>query len=448
MITGRDEMSLQVIKMLNENMKHQEIAEILGISINNIKRLSRYNNMLIQANEHLQERSIKKIQELGLKILPLTSLFKNKDYKGLDEILIDIPNDIKRSEINSFIKALEKKRDVVKDIKKRATYEIERLKREEEKIEEEIQEIQVAIEKKKLVKRILKDLDPKEKELLQDYLGFHKGNIALKRKIHTNWDAELSRNKIIEHEYDTENYAWYDLTIILDIEKFIKSLQNRLSSKEKINFYKKFYWRTIISFDANLKKIVAEKKKELEEVFIEREKSINRLQEAENIAITKYLNIKDEYKEYKIKEKIELQRALKKEAIKYLYDHGYAAIDIEEGAAAYNQEKNIIIIDTRIYDEELVYDDKWKRSLNKCNQLYLIYNKKDYYFDTPIGIRQKRFFEDIESNGVGIIQYKQTSKKIELEVVHEAQIRELTKKDSTEVVFQIARKISKHMIFG
>ena len=86
-ITGTDDISLTVIDALNAGTKVKDIPAMFPVSIDNAKRLSRYNNFLEKSKNHLSEAALEKIKRIGLKVLHLAPLFKQEDWEGLTEIL-------------------------------------------------------------------------------------------------------------------------------------------------------------------------------------------------------------------------------------------------------------------------------------------------------------------------------------------------------------------------
>ena len=87
-ITGTDDISLAVIDALNGGTKVKDIPAMFPISIDNAKRLSRYNNILKKAKNHLSVAALEKIKSIGLKVLYLSPLFKAEDWEGLTRSII------------------------------------------------------------------------------------------------------------------------------------------------------------------------------------------------------------------------------------------------------------------------------------------------------------------------------------------------------------------------
>jgi hypothetical protein len=446
MITGRDNKSLQALDMLNNKITHQEIAEKLNISINNVKRLSRYNNLLNQSKEHLSESLVEKIKALGLKVLPLAKLFKIEDYEGLEEILRSIPTHIKRAEINNYITVLEKKRKEVKEVRTDTKLKIARLKEDEDVINQEIIEFETAAEKKKQIKTLIEKLDKKKKDFLEDHLGFYKGSIALNRKIHSDWEQELYRKKIIQYVKDIDNWAWYDLVIILDIQRFIESLKERLTNKKKVKFYKTFYWRIITSFDTNFKILINQQKETLEEIQNEKAEYKQKLENAKTTSVTEFMNKSkiEKYDEDMQQNLLKRNQEAKQEVMKYFFEKGYVVVDgITEipFVVGYNEEKNIVIID--IYNKGSVQIKEWKEYLNYCNQMYIIIRKYDYNYGS---LEIKR---ELNAMGIGLlIPTNNYRNKLVFEEKEKAKTREIPNENKKKIIFEISRKVSKKLIFG
>ncbi|OUM91100.1 hypothetical protein [Parageobacillus thermoglucosidasius] len=104
-ITGKNPISVQVIQALRQGVKVKDIPSMFGISLYQAKRLSRYKNMLEQAENHLPGPAIEKLKGIGLKALLLASLFKNEDWEGVVEILLNVTEHTKRDEFPLFIQA-------------------------------------------------------------------------------------------------------------------------------------------------------------------------------------------------------------------------------------------------------------------------------------------------------------------------------------------------------
>src|SRR3954467_2199672 len=125
-ITGVDPLSKRILLDLNKGKKVSEIPDHYPVSIDQAKRLSRFNNMLGLAKENLEEEYYNRLQLLGIKCLPLSPLFRQFDWGGLKEILSVVTDETKRF---LFVKKKKKKKKkkkikiVFKKKKKKKIYE-------------------------------------------------------------------------------------------------------------------------------------------------------------------------------------------------------------------------------------------------------------------------------------------------------------------------------------
>lgn len=69
-VTGRDKTSLLILDALNKGTKVKDIPFKFPVSLNQAKRLSRYNNMLNAAAKHLPAPLKEKLEMLGVEITP------------------------------------------------------------------------------------------------------------------------------------------------------------------------------------------------------------------------------------------------------------------------------------------------------------------------------------------------------------------------------------------
>ena len=80
-ITGTDPLSKRIILDLNQGIKVSDIPARYPVSLDQSKRLSRFNNILKLARENLEEEYYKRLQLLGIKCLPLAPLFRQFDWE-------------------------------------------------------------------------------------------------------------------------------------------------------------------------------------------------------------------------------------------------------------------------------------------------------------------------------------------------------------------------------
>ena len=79
----------QTINLLNKEIKHKEISEQLGVSLDQVKKISRLNNTYkLLENKGLDTKLFNVFKSLKYKGLILSKLFDNLD--ALKEVLIRI----------------------------------------------------------------------------------------------------------------------------------------------------------------------------------------------------------------------------------------------------------------------------------------------------------------------------------------------------------------------
>ncbi|MGG3803491.1 hypothetical protein ABEU91_07845, partial [Metabacillus fastidiosus] len=168
-ITGTDALSKRILLDLDSGLKVSQVPEHYPVSLDQAKRLSRFRNMLEMAKKNLDEIAFKRLELLGLKSLPLSSLFRKSDWEGIAEVLAVVTDETKREELEFLIDGLEEKRKRLREFKEEADLDLKRLEykdkslqtREREflRLQEEITRKSVAlIDKKFTVHKIKEEL--------------------------------------------------------------------------------------------------------------------------------------------------------------------------------------------------------------------------------------------------------------------------------------------------
>ncbi|KLA35383.1 hypothetical protein [Bacillus cereus] len=142
MITGRDELSLEIIKSLNDKkIRVKDIPQKYDVSLDQAKRLSRYLKITLSANKYLSESANMKIQLLGLKVFAINDLFKNGDWEGLEEILSLVTENTTRDHLKQMVLALEEKRNRLQEVQKEINFKIKCLKESKKEIKENLEKL-------------------------------------------------------------------------------------------------------------------------------------------------------------------------------------------------------------------------------------------------------------------------------------------------------------------
>ncbi|MFE7152335.1 hypothetical protein ACFVIJ_18525, partial [Heyndrickxia sporothermodurans] len=116
-ITGKDNLSKRILHEIEGGLRISEVPKLYPVSLDQAKRLSRFNNMLNKAKKQLNLEQYERLELLGLKSLPLSGLIKNSDWAGVIEVLSVITEDTTRKDINLLIKGLAAKRKRIEELK-------------------------------------------------------------------------------------------------------------------------------------------------------------------------------------------------------------------------------------------------------------------------------------------------------------------------------------------
>ena len=98
-ITGTDTLSKRILLALDSGLRVSKVPEHYPVSLDQVKRLSRFKKMLEAAKENLEEEYYERLSLLGIKSLPLSHLFKQSDWGGIAEILSVVTDETTRVRI-------------------------------------------------------------------------------------------------------------------------------------------------------------------------------------------------------------------------------------------------------------------------------------------------------------------------------------------------------------
>lgn len=148
----------QILKELDsEKVKLTDIAERLLVSIDKVKRVSRYRNILLKAEGNICKNTHEKLMDLGFKALVFSQLVNKADWDGLSDILQETTYATTREQLTTLIQAQEKKRERVLEIEQSTMLRLSKLEEKEheliemvsrtKKLEEKIREETVFLQK-------------------------------------------------------------------------------------------------------------------------------------------------------------------------------------------------------------------------------------------------------------------------------------------------------------
>lgn len=205
-ITGTDEISLKILDSLRSGVKLKDIPSMFPVSLNQVKRLSRYANILEKANTYLHTSEIEKLQIMGIKSLYLSSLFKQEDWEGLVEILSSINKHTKRDEFPLLIQALQGKRKRISDFQQEVERMISYLNRREQELKELEGNMKETQKKIKEEAAFLNKYPDEPQRFLIKHLGVYEDKLVLARRLDSRWQRSLKKKNILR--YSDWEYIW------------------------------------------------------------------------------------------------------------------------------------------------------------------------------------------------------------------------------------------------
>jgi uncharacterized protein (DUF433 family) len=119
-ITGTDQLSKRIILALDDGLRVSDVPEHYPVSLDQVKRLSRFKRMLEAAKENLTEEYYDRLSLLGIKSLPLANFIKQSDWVGIAEILSVVTEETTREELQLLINGLGEKRERIREFKEKA----------------------------------------------------------------------------------------------------------------------------------------------------------------------------------------------------------------------------------------------------------------------------------------------------------------------------------------
>jgi len=464
MITGNDEVSVKVLAALQNGAKVKELPAIFDISLDQAKRLSRYVNMLQTAQDSLSIQSIERLQAIGLKALFLASLFKERDWDGLNEVLAVTDASTKRDELPRLIDALQEKRQRVQELRE----EVAMRKKQLERIEEQRQVVMDSLEKiqAKMKKGLeaIKNYDAVTQEFLLEHVGVHevydyqkmelKETYILIKRLDSLFQAKLKKEKIIS--YSDMHYVHR----ILSMDRFEVAYQERRKNKRA-----GLLWNPDIEYKRAQKENnyfphnISETGRYKNGHSLVSSKVKEQIKEIQSELAALDQQKKDMEKEIRLLEKehvqsfieaaqrptlseteVRLHQRLQNEAGKWLYSRGYAVVfeftlpnNRRVDVAAINEDGNVIFIEVKASRAGYQADQKWREYLPYCHQFYFLGQFVDVKHDWDRLGREK----------VGFLFHRK--KKIEVLTDcpsgHEPE-------HAMDMMFPILRAASKKIVYG
>ena len=230
----------QIIEMLNDGLKPKEISEKLGVNYNTVRQTSAANNFVKSCKEHMDEKRINQLMNLGNNVRALATL--KGDYDSIELILDEINDSTTRAQIEVLVKNIEEINKNKVGIVEKTSIKIEELKESIESHKKDIEYYESTL-KKELQEKLkpveaLKTKNKKAYEGFINLLGIHHDQwqqysiIADKRLPMATW-KRLMKEEIIS--YSKYNYV----TEIKDMEKFVKTMTRTMKANDYFKMHPK-----------------------------------------------------------------------------------------------------------------------------------------------------------------------------------------------------------------
>ncbi|MEJ9125309.1 MmcB family DNA repair protein [Bacillus cereus] len=459
MITGRDELSLEIIRKLNDKkIKVKDIPQKYDVSLDQAKRLSRYLKITLSANKYLSELANIKIQWLGLKVLAINDLFKNEDWEGLEEILSLVTENTTRDHLKQMVLALEEKRNRLQEVQKEINFKIKRL-------DESKKEIKVNLEKLKSIQGEIAALtvdfqkyDEETRRFLLEHVGIYRHICEENIQKTNNWILIKRLDSLFQKKLKAMGIITYNelkyVHEIKDLDKFVIAYLERKKNrggivweyekeeKREINkgyfssltpYYKngirlidKPLLETIEQTKAALKRAENQMQDIEKEIQDLRKTNVNSFFEAVNIS--NMLSVKEIQKHGELQDKVG----------KWLYSKGYVvAFEVilfngkRVDVAAFNDKNEIVFVEVKASEQDFQSDKKWKEYLPFCDEFYFFGD----WFSLPDCIDDKA--------DAGFLRKQKNTIEVHCETVMEHSVA-----NREAIIFSISRAISKKSVYG
>ncbi|MCQ6276232.1 MmcB family DNA repair protein [Bacillus sp. V3B] len=450
-ITGVDPLSKRILLDLNRGVKVSDIPTHYPVSIDQSKRLSRFNNMLKLAKENLEEEHYNRFQLLGIKGLPLAPLFRQSDWGGLLEILSVVTDETKRDEIQFLMNALDEKRKRIHEFKEKTDLTLSQLEHTEKSLIKKEKELIKLQQKMNDQIKIFHQYPEPFRSFLNEYLGLYEERLVLAKRLHVKWQQSLSSDGILHYDEVTR------IHYIDDFHRFMESLKSRHNRGleyrwnpgtdidrlrketpwEEVPHNGKYLIPSVFSdpFIDSINKI----NQELQDTRGKKEEIQKELYKMKHKTIQSYLEL-TEVSDYLSSVDLKRHKELQEKALKWLFQRDYIAIadfPLPNGQTAnifaYN-ESQIVIVKIKVSQEDLMTDQKWIEYLPYCH---------DFYFLTPSDL-QSLVTEEIQNVNCG--QFVEVENNIKLIKPDERQINKVDQANALK--FSATQLLSRKFIYG
>lgn len=436
---------------LDAGLKVSQVPEHYPVSLDQAKRLSRFKKMLFLAKEHLNEDLYNRLEQLGIKSLPLSHLFRQDDWGGIVEILSVVTDETTRDELQLLIDALNEKRERILEFKETVDVSLSQFEKEEKSLR--IKEKELLMLRRELEEKLedFKQYPEPFRSFLGEYLGLYKGKLMLVKRLNVNWQQSLRKQGIIE--YDEVHHIYF----LKEFNSFIESLKSRHNQglaylwdpENDINrMAKSTSWASVpqdgkykipSAFSGSFIDSVNKVKQELKDIKEKKVSIEDELIRIKHENAQAYMELA-EASGYLSADDLKRHKELQDKALKWLFHRGFISVaefTLPNGKRAdifaYN-ESQIVIFEIKVSKSDLMTDQKWPEYLSYCH---------DFFFLTPVELKDEVIAKTKFSN---CGQFIETSNSIRLIRSDERNVGRVNQDD--ELKFAAAQFLSRKFIYG
>jgi len=450
-ITGNDDLSKRILIDLNNGMKVSQIPGHYPVSLDQAKKLSRLNNMLSLAKDHLDEDLYNRLQQLGIKSLPLSRLFRRDDWGGITEILSVITDETTRDEMQLLNNALDEKRERIQEFKEKADLSLSQLEKTEQSLQAKEKDLLKLQKELNEQLEAFKEYPEPFRSFFGEYLGLFEGRLVLAKRLNVNWQRSLRELNIIEYDEVQSIYFLKDFNSFIESLKFRhdRGLDYRWDPDKDIKRMDKSPpWTEVplngayklpTAFSSSVIDSMDQLNQELKDICEEKRAIEDELIRIKHETVQSYMEI-TETSNYLSTADLKRHKEIQLKALKWLFKRQFIAMadfTLPTGKKAdifaYNKSQ-IIICEIKVSKSDLMTDHNWTEYLSYCH---------DFFFLTPADLKDT-VIAKTESIKCG--QFIETDTSIRLIRADERNLEQVEGDD--ELKYAAAQFLSRKFIYG
>ncbi|MGM7637619.1 MmcB family DNA repair protein [Bacillus sp. Hm123] len=425
-ITGRDPLSLRIMRDLDLGMKVSDVPGNYPVSLDQAKKLSRYRNMLKEARSQLKTELVQRIDLLGIKALPLGPLFRKKDWEGISEVLEFVTEDMQRKELELLIQDLKEKRERLYGFKEDSSGEILALEDKEKELQQEKKRMQILQDEAKKQVTMLEGYPAGIRRVLSSFLGLRDGYLALVKELSADLIKDLLENGTLEYD---EAFSVY---LVKDLETLVSMITNLRHSGVSMNGDER------IDRTLNLSEVLQASQKAMQRIKKEQRDLQAQIESLKRSQTSSYIKMADATNIFSVAE-LKRYKDLKNKTLIWLFERGYVVVEgfalpngIKADMIAFDASQ-IVIVNVKVSRNDFMNDQRWKEQLSFCH---------DFYFLVPDELEEvaaDRLVNDkvgMMVEKAGEIYIRRYDDRLQTEVKEEDQLR-----------FAVVRELAKKNIY-